>query len=226
MEAENPPPWLAGWRAAKANFLAGSVVPLAMLAILIAYYLHPPTKEFLEHMAEVKVRWGFFYTAMAGIVAGALIPEILRVAVFQKGRFTRKNLSNLFFTAPFWCGMVLIVDVFYRYQVVWFGDEATPLVVLTQVVVDQFVYNPVLAAPLTVWLYDWRNLGYRIPKGALSFTYYNRHIIPTLIAGWAVWIPVVSVLYTLPEPLQIPLFSLALSLWVLIYTWMSEERAR
>ncbi len=29
---ENPPPWLAGWRAAKANFLPGSVVPLAMLA--------------------------------------------------------------------------------------------------------------------------------------------------------------------------------------------------
>ncbi len=65
---------------------------------------------------EVKARWGSLYTAIAGIVAGGLIPEISRVAVFQKGRVTRKNLSNLLFTAPFWCGMVLIVDVFYRYQ--------------------------------------------------------------------------------------------------------------
>lgn len=221
---ENPPPWLAGWRAAKANFLPGSVVPLAMLAILIAYYLHPPTKEFLEHMAEVKARWGVLYTVLAGIVAGALIPELLRIAVFQKGRVTRKNLANLLFTVPFWSGMVLLVDLLYSYQVVWFGDEAIPSVVIPQVLVDQFVYNPLVAAPLTVWLYDWRNLGYRIPKGAVSFDYYRRSIFPTLIAGWAVWCPVVSVLYTLPEPVQFPLFSLALSLWVLIYTWMSEER--
>jgi hypothetical protein len=49
-------------------------------------------------------------------------------------------------------------------------------------------------------------------------------VVPTLFANWGVWIPVVSILYSLPLPLQIPLFGLALSLWVMIYTWMSERR--
>ena len=38
------------------------------------------------------------------------------------------------------------------------------------------------------------------------------------------WISVVAVLYSLPSTLQIPVFSLALSLWVMLLTWMSERR--
>jgi hypothetical protein len=34
----------------------------------------------------------------------------------------------------------------------------------------------------------------------------------------------VAALYSLPSLLQIPLFSLALSLWVMLFTWMSEQR--
>ena len=48
----------------------------------------------------------------------------------------------------------------------------------------------------------------------------------TLFATWGVWIPVVTILYSLPALLQIPLFGLALSMWVMLYTWMSEQRER
>jgi hypothetical protein len=219
-----PPPWLLGWRAAKANFLPGMLVPGVMGVVLVLYFWHPPTREFIERMAAVKARWGFGYSALAGILAGAFVPEILRVAVFQKGRGTRRNFENLVFTIPLWCVMGLCVDVLYRMQVVWFGDEATLPVVVAQVFVDQFLYNPLFAAPLLVWLYDWRNGGYRVPKDAFNLRYYMGHVFPTLIAGWAVWIPVTAILYTLPESVQVPLFALALSLWVLIFTWMSENR--
>jgi uncharacterized membrane protein YccC len=39
-----------------------------------------------------------------------------------------------------------------------------------------------------------------------------------------VWLPIVTILYCLPQALQIPLFALALTLWVMLCTWMSEER--
>jgi hypothetical protein len=48
--------------------------------------------------------------------------------------------------------------------------------------------------------------------------------VPTLFATWGVWIPVVTILYSLPSLLQIPLFGLALSMWVILYTWMSEQQ--
>jgi len=217
-------PWLLGWRAAKANFLPGLLVPLVMGAVLAAYLLHSPTREFIERMAEVKARWGFGFSALVGIVAGALVPEVVRVAVFQRGRVARRNVENLLFTVPLWCVMGWCVDLLYRYQVVWFGDEATPTVVGAQVFVDQFLYNPLFAAPVLVWLYDWRNGGYRLPKERFDVRYYGVHVFPTLLAGWSVWIPVTAILYTLPEPVQVPLFALALTLWVLIFTWMAENR--
>lgn len=195
-----------------------------MLAILLAYFLHPPTRAVLEQLAEVKVRWGYGYSALAGIVAGALIPELMRVLVFQRGRVGRRNLRTLVFTVPFWCGMGLVVDLFYRWQAVWFGDEAAVASVVPQVLVDQFLYNPLFAQPVTVWAYHWFRSGWRFPKDAFTAAYYRRHIVPALIANWGVWIPVVSILYTLPEPVQLPLFALALTLWVLIYTWMSEQQ--
>lgn len=219
-------PWRKGVRAAKANLVPGLIVQSVMVALMLAYFLHPPTRELLERLAAVKSRWGYGYSALAAVVAGALIPEVLRVVVFQKGRVVAANAGNIAFAVPFWAGMGVMVDALYRLQAVWWGDEAVPSVVIPQVLVDQFLFSPFVSAPLTTWLYAWKVGGYRMPPGFLTLKYYRDRIFPTVIAIWGVWIPIVTVLYALPETLQIPLFSLALSLWVMIYTWMSEEEVR
>jgi hypothetical protein len=220
-------PWLAGLRAARANLIPGLIVQGVMLGLLLAYWHYPPTTLLLNRLAMVKESWGFGYSAVSAIIAGALIPELLRVVVFQKGRVRRNNASNLAFTVPFWCGMGVVVDGFYQLQAVWFGAEAVFPVVVKKVLVDQFVYNPMFAAPVTAMLYDWKNRGYGFHSFGGYFTtrYYREVVVPTLFATWGVWIPVVSILYSLPSLLQIPLFGLALSMWVMLYTWMSERRA-
>lgn len=219
-------PWMAGIRAAKANIAPGLLVQGMMLAVLLGYYFYPPTRDWLDQLAEMKRRWSYGYSAVAAIVAGAIIPELLRVLVFQHGKLRRANLSNLIFTIPFWCGMGLVVDVLYRCQAVWFGAEVTFAIVAKKVFVDQFLYNPLFAAPVTAWLYDWKNRGY--PSGVasefFSVRYYLDVVLPTLFATWGVWIPIVCILYSLPSLLQVPLFALALSLWVILYSWMSEQR--
>jgi hypothetical protein len=221
-------PWAAGWAAARANLVPGLLVQGLMLGVLIAYFLHPPTTVRLDQLAGIKQSWGYAYSAVSAIIAGAFIPEGMRILFFQSGRWMRRNASNLFFSIPFWCFMGVVVDAFYRLQAVWFGSGPQLAVILPKVIVDQFVYNPLFAAPFTAVLYDLKQSGYRfrMVAGRLSWNYYREVVIPTLVATWGVWIPVVSILYALPGPLQIPLFGLALSLWVMIYTWMSETRAR
>jgi hypothetical protein len=218
---------MAGLRAARANVVPGLVVQAMMLCLLLAYQFHPATRDALGRLAMVKERWGYGYSAVSAIIAGALIPELLRVVVFQRGRIRRSNAANLRFSIPFWCFMGTVVDGFYRVQAVWFGDSAGFPVILKKVLVDQFLYNPLFAAPFTAMLYDWKNSGYdhRAWRGFLKAGYYRDVVVPTLCATWGVWIPVVSILYSLPSPLQIPLFGLALSMWVMLYTWMSEKRA-
>lgn len=218
---------MAGLRAARANVVPGLIVQGLMFSVLMAYYFYPPTRGWLDELALIKSRWGYGYAAINSIIAGAIIPELLRVFLFQKGRFQRFNFTNLLFTAPFWGGMGLMVDLFYRCQADWFGDEVTFAVVTKKVLVDQFLYNPLYACPVTTWLYDWKSRGYRFRGTGVFFTvgYYRSFIVPTLFATWGVWIPIMVILYSLPSLLQIPLFGLALSLWVMLYTWMSEQRA-
>jgi hypothetical protein len=219
-------PWMAGLRAARANVVPGLVVQGLMFSVLMAYYFYPPMQGWLDSLAEVKARWGYGYAAVNSIVAGAIIPELLRISLFQRRRVRRSNFANLLFTAPFWCFMGICVDFFYRCQAAWFGEAATVAVVVKKVLVDQFLYNPLFACPVTTWLYDWKSRGYRFQGTGVFFTagYYRDFIVPTLFATWGVWIPVMVVLYSLPTLLQIPLFGLALSLWVMLYTWMSEQR--
>ena len=194
-----------------------------MVAVLLAHGFHEPSRGFLESVARIKAGWGWVFSGAVSILAGAVLPECLRWLVIQRGKWTRANLGELAFAAPFWCGMGIMVDFFYRWQVVWFGDEPVISVVVSQVVVDQFVYNPLFAAPVTVWLYAWKNQGYRWRRDFLTPGFYRDRVVPALFATWGVWIPVVTVLYLLPETVQIPLFALALSLWVIIFSWMARE---
>ncbi|MCP5544744.1 MAG: hypothetical protein H7A49_12645 [Akkermansiaceae bacterium] len=219
-------PWHAGLRAARANVVPGLLVQAAMLGVALAYRFYPPTTDLLDQLASWKARWGYGYSALTAIVAGAFLPELMRIAVFQRGRAGRRNLRNLGFTIPFWAFMGVVVDGFYRLQASWFGADAEFSVVVKKVLVDQFVYNPLFAAPFTAMMYDWKNRGFPpVVREFFTAAYYRDVVVPTLFATWGVWIPLVSIIYSLPSLLQIPLFGLSLSLWVMLYTWMSETRA-
>lgn len=220
-------PWHAGLRAARANLVPGLCVQALMIATVLAYYHAPATREIFDTLAAWKSRWGYAYSSVSAILAGALIPELLRIVVFQKGRPERRNFGNFVFAAVFWGYSGIQVDALYRLQAFIFGNEADFVTVLKKVLVDQLLYCPLLAAPLSVIAYDWRAHGFRreVLPGFFTRAFYRDSILPTLFANWGVWIPIVAALYSLPSLLQIPLFSLALSLWVILFTWMSEQRA-
>ncbi|MFK7851385.1 MAG: hypothetical protein AB8D78_10445 [Akkermansiaceae bacterium] len=220
-------PWIIGIQAARANLVPALIVQGLMLAVVLCYYFYPPTTDWLNQLAALKGRLSYGYSAAAAVIAGALVPEIMRVLIFQKGKISPSNFSNLLFTIPFWGGTGMMVDLFYRCQAIWFGTEVTLTVVATKVIVDQFIYNPLIAGPSGAWCYDWKRSGYsfRNIKRFFTFRYYRDVIVPILFATWGVWIPLVAIIYSLPPLLQIPLFSLALAMWVMLYTWISEHRA-
>lgn len=225
-ESSSELPWQAGWRAAKANFRPALVVQATMALLLLAYHHHDASREWLDRLASFRMRTGFLYSSISAMVAAAVIPELLRLFFFQSGRLQRSNITNLAFTMPFWGLICITVDLFYRQQAQWFGDGTDLLTLATKVSVDQFGYTAFFATPMTCILYDWKHNGFRLRgmRQAFTWRYYHRVIFPVLFTNWCVWIPMITVIYCLPLPLQIPMFSLALSMWVLLYTWMSEKR--
>jgi hypothetical protein len=220
-------PFLLGWEAAKANALPALIIQFLMLMLLVGYFLNPAVARLLGHFAEFKRVHGFASVLIASIVAGAIIPEIFVILFFQRGRVTRVNLRNLAFTIPVWGFDGALVDLLYRIQAHWFGDVATIGVVVAKVCVDQFGYNPFFAAPFGVLTYEWKNNGITLKpvRDLFTWQHYRDKILPTLVATWAVWIPLMAIIYSLPLALQFPLFALALSFWVLLLTYMTNRFA-
>jgi hypothetical protein len=220
-------PFTLGWEAARANAIPALIIQAFMLALLLAYYTDHTASAALCQLAEFKRTHGLLFVIIASITAGALIPELFLILFFQRGRPGLRNLRNLLFTVPVWGFDGTLVDLLYRSEAAWFGDVVTLPVVAAKICVDQFGYNPFFAAPFGVLTYEWKNNGISLAPLRQLFTsaHYRDKILPTLLATWAVWIPLMAIIYSLPLALQFPLFGLALSFWVLLLTYMTNRFA-
>jgi hypothetical protein len=220
-------PWLIGWEAAKANAAPAFLLQSVMLAILLAYYFHPPSAALLNALASLKERTGLAFVLLASVVVGAILPEIFVIIFFQRGRFAWQNANNFIFNAPFWAFDGFLVNLMQRGLAEWLGDRTSFSIVAAKICVDQFGYNPFFAAPYGVWGYAWKNNGYSFAKlrPLLTSQHYREHALPVILATWAVWIPIMAIIYSLPLALQFPLFALALAFWVLMMTYMTNRFA-
>jgi hypothetical protein len=220
-------PLALGWEAARANALPALVIQALMLILLVAFYTSHTAFRLLSQLAELKQKSGILFVIVASVAAGAIIPELFLIVLFQRGRATPRNLRNLLFTIPVWGIDGALVDVLYRTQATWFGDVATLPVIVAKIGVDQFGYNPFFAAPFGVLTYEWKNSGISLQpiRDLFTWKHYRDKIIPTLLATWAVWIPLTAIIYSLPLALQFPLFGLALTFWVLLLTYMTNRFA-
>ncbi len=218
-------PLTIGWEAARANAIPGFILQGAMLVILVGYYASAKFAGFLNRVAHYKEQHSLFFVIFAGIIAGAVLPELFVICFFQKGKLRRQNFRNLAFTVPTWAIDAILVDLMYRANAMWFGSVVTLPVVLAKICVDQLGYNPFFAAPAEVLVYEWKNDGFssRSARRAFSWDHYRDKIVPTLLATWVVWAPLMAIIYSLPYPVQFPLFSLALTFWVLLLTYMTNR---
>jgi hypothetical protein len=220
-------PLALGWEAVRANILPALVIQLLMLGLLIAYYASPPFAAMLHRVADYKRAHGIPFVVLSTIMAASILPEVFVVLFFQRGRVRRENWRNILFTAPIWGFDGITVDLMYRGLAAWLGDVATVPVVLAKICIDQFGYNIFFAAPYGVLAYQWKNSGFSFAalRGSFTWETYREKVIPTLFTTWAVWIPLMAIIYSLPLALQFPLFSLALTFWVLLLTYMTNRFA-
>jgi hypothetical protein len=218
-------PLTIGWEAARANAAPALMIQAMMLALLIAFYTNSSVASWFERLAEFKRDHGLPFVVAAAVCAGAILPEVFLMLFFQRGRICRRNFRNLLFTIPVWGFDGALVDLLYRGEAALLGDVATAPVVTAKICLDQFGYNVFFAAPFGVLTYEWKNNGISLQSVRDLFTWrhYRDKIFPTLVATWAVWIPLMAIIYSLPLAIQFPLFALALSFWVLLLTYMTNR---
>ncbi len=211
--------------AARANLLPGVLLQALLIVFLSAYVAHEGTRAFLREVADFKEEAGYAFAFVSYVIACAVLPEVLRVAFFQGGRVTRRNIWNFATAAPIWGAMGGVVDAFYRLQQSWFGAEPTFSTILLKVLIDQFVFSPFFAQPLIVSWFFLRDRGFRRDAWRQIFrpAFVWEHIFPVQVAAWMVWIPAVSLVYFMPPLLQIPVAVSIQVFWILIFTTVGER---
>lgn len=212
--------------AARANLLPGLLLQAVLLVFLAAYAWHAPTRAVLEQIAAVKHQSGYAFSFVAYVLSAALLPEILKVALLQRGRVTRGNAFDLLTGIPLWGTWGMIVDAFYRLQGGWFGDGSGLWVVLVKVLIDQFLFSPFFGTPLLSAVFHWRDARFSRAvwrRDVFTRRFVFERVFPVQVAGWIVWIPAVSLVYFMPPALQLPVASLIQCFWVLLFTFINRR---
>jgi hypothetical protein len=223
--AVREPPWKAGLRGARANLLPGFVLQAAALAVVLAYYHHAPTRAAFERLTVFRADTGFAFGIVSTGFFGGLLPFLyLRLNPAWRARYGWRQ--GLLLTA-FWCYKGLEVEAWYRLlaRVVGEGHDVATIVIKS--VLDQGVYGPVLAVPLTVLVYKWNAVGFSARAVVADLRtpgWYGRSALPTLLANAGVWIPAVAIIYSLPTPLQLPLQNLVLVFFTLLLAHLNARR--
>ncbi len=197
-----------------------------MACILALYFFHDGTRAFFRLVGQSREELGVVFAMVTYTFSGALLPEIMRVVLFQSGRITVENIKRFATMAPLWIFMGSLVDVFYKAQNMWFGSGNDFATVATKVLVDQFFYSPFIATPIITGYFLLHAGGFQ--KAAFASVcrpqFLTENLLPVQLASWIIWFPGVTFVYIMPPPLQLPFAVLVHTFWVLILTAISERK--
>lgn len=215
--------WSEASTAIRHNFLPGLVLWAVAAAVVLSYYLVPAVHPGFAVIATWKASGGFLYSILATALFAGVLPFVF-LWLMPKTR-PQATWNTFIFTVAFWAYRGLEIDAFYRLQGLLFGTEPTWTTVASKVAVDLFLYNVVWAGNLQLLTYHWKNMGFR-SSAFRNFPWadYGKRQLPVaLLSTWAVWLPVLIFVYSLPADLQIPLFNLAACFWALVMATLTSK---
>lgn len=215
----------AGLAGMKQNALPGLALWILALVLVLADFVLPSAHALFQSVGMWKIRYGLAFSATTTAFFGGAVPFLFLLA---SRRIPRHRFApELAFYLLFWAYRGIEVDLFYRLQSHLFGNHADMGTIARKVLLDQLVYNPVWAAPVSALAFLWKEdaFSWRAMRSKLGFDFITFSVPVTLMSTWAVWTPAVAIIYCLPSPLQIPLFNLVLCFWVLVLSFISKRPA-
>ncbi len=225
LESIEEPPWRAGLRGARALARPGLALQFVALLLVLAYYHHASVRHAVDELAQLHERAGVWFGVVSTGVFGGLVPFLyLRSRRATRDRFTWAGGGVL---TAFWAYKGIEVDLWYRLLARLVGEAHTVRTVVTKMILDQFVYCPILAVPVTVVVYAWIETHFAAAPVVADLhggRWYRRRVLPVLISNLGVWVPAVCIIYALPTPLQLPLQNLVLCFFTLLLAHVMPKR--
>ncbi|MDX2065498.1 MAG: hypothetical protein SFX74_07145 [Fimbriimonadaceae bacterium] len=209
-----------GVEALRANAQPFGLTLAAVLLLGVGYYQFGIIQRLIDALTAAKVAGGIAGAALANIIASLLIPELAKLA---SGMPTVERRDLPFLAVLF--GIIgIAVDLLYAALAKAFGTSVDVATVLKKMMIDMFMFTPLVSMPLSVIgfalhgdRYEWRRTRARFHSGELA----ERYISLTLTA-WCFWIPAVCVVYAMPSTVQFMVAMFAEAGWALLLVHLSK----
>lgn len=211
--------------AIRQNWLSGLILQGFAVIIVLSYYFVPAFQSLLGNIAEWKQKGGYLFSAVSTALFGGLFPLMIQLW-FERERLRLDHMKTGLFIVGFWAYRGVEVDLFYRFQAFWHGDNHAFLTILKKTMTDQFVYAPfwsILIVTLGI-LFKECGLSFRKTRSQLNRSFITVTYPSIVISTWLLWIPAVSVIYALPALLQIPMMNLVVCFYSILLLYMTHHR--
>jgi hypothetical protein len=209
-------PWKIGLAAARANLIPGLVLQSAAFALLASYYWVPSVRDALELISQWQARFGVAFSLGTYLFFCGVIPYLFCLAI--PALRPREPGKALLFAFGFWGTMGLILPKFYAFQGFLYGNGTDWRTVALKIMTDQMGYTLFFASPSVAIAHLWKDRGYSWSaiRPLLGKGWYRRLVVPNLAMNWALWIPSLCVIYSLPPLLQSHVAGLIGGFWALM----------
>jgi len=198
---------------------------LAAMSIVVAiYYCWPAGAAVLSGYAAWQHSGGILRTGLTAGFAGGILSELSLVYLRDRGRWNLTHLENMAFRFVVFFFGGLVVSKFYEWQAFWFGDGLSWRVLLPKVLVDQFIFSVIWSTTYQTMTFRWQALRYSGSRlwNELDGNFVVERMLPVLVTNWMFWIPGVTLVYSMPLILQMPLNIFATAIWSLLLAGLAK----
>jgi hypothetical protein len=209
----------------KKNWLPGLILQSFGLLIVLGYYVVEPFRRLLQIVADLQQSGGYLFSAVITAIFAGFIPFILQM-IFEREQPQRYHLWTGLFIVFCWAYRGMEVDLLYRLQAVWFGDELSFFVILKKTLVDQFIYAPfwsIMIVTLGILFKDCK-LSFRTCRRQLNKTFFTITYPSIVFSTWLIWVPGVAIIYSLPQLLQVPMMNIVACFYAILVMYMTRHR--
>ncbi|HEX8340720.1 MAG TPA: hypothetical protein VF624_07420 [Tepidisphaeraceae bacterium] len=192
--------------------------------VVVLYFNNDAVRGAADALATMKASGGLLFAAIAGAVAGAILPEIGKAIALGDTRVTRRRLDDVCVNLALFAALGLIADLFYALLNRLFGDGPHLGPVVAKVLADQLLYAPFVTLPLVALVFTCRGCGWSPRRTAqqLGRTWYLRRVVTLLIPCWCFWVPMTALMFSLPASLTFLFAMFALAAWGLLMIYIAQ----
>jgi hypothetical protein len=214
-----------GFQSARQNLPAMLALLAAMSVMVGIYYFWPAGAAVLSQYAAWQHAGGILRTGLVAGFAGGILSELSVIYICDRGRWNSAHVENMVFRFVVFFFGGLVVAKFYEWQAYWFGDGLSWRVLAPKILVDQFIFSVFWSTTYQTLVFRWQALRYSGSRlwSELDGRFVVERMLPVLVTNWMFWIPGVTLVYSMPLILEMPLNIFATAIWSLLLAGLAKS---